>query len=44
MEARGAPVDVSRVIKGRYPDVERDVLEFNGFVRNERLPFTLSLI
>ena len=44
MEAQGAPVDVAGVLKGRYPDIERDVLEFIGFVRNERLPVTLSLI
>ena len=44
MEAQGAPVDVTRVLKGRYPDVERDVLEFIGFIRKERLPVTLSLI
>ena len=44
MEAQGTPVEVARVLKGRYSDVERDVLEFIGFVRNERLPVTLSLI
>ena len=44
MEAQGAPVDLARVLKGRYPDVERGTLEFIGFVRNERLPVTLILI
>ena len=44
MEAQGTLVEVARVLKGRYPDVERYVLEFIRFVRNERLPVTLSLI
>ena len=44
MEAKCAPMDVSRVLKGQYADLDRDILEFIGFVRNERLPVTLSLI
>ena len=44
MEVQRTPVDVGRVLKGRYPDVEQDVLEFIGFVRNERFPITLILI
>ena len=44
MEAQGATVGVARVLNGRYPDVEGDVLEFIRFVQNERPQFTLSLI
>ena len=44
MEAHGTPVEVAPCLNRGYPDVERDVLGFIEFFRNERLLVPLSFI